>query len=43
MNCSKDPSPLGTGKAPENLGREATYTTDVVKPDLHGQFLNIEV
>ena len=21
MNCSKDPSHLGTGKAPENLGR----------------------
>ena len=21
MNCSKDPSPLGTSKAPENLGR----------------------
>ena len=21
MNCSKDPSPLGTGKVPENLGR----------------------
>ena len=41
MNCSKDPSPLGTGKVPENLGRggnlyngccETGLTTSVSDP-----------